>query len=151
MVGDLAYVSSSDLSLPKGRASKLLLKYIGPFKVLDANLSTSSYKIELPAQLRARHLHDRFHRSKLQPYHANDDSLFPHREGKVLYDFGTPDDQEWLVDKIQSHKWDGDVLMFQVCWNLGDTTWESVETCNELHALDDYLALIGAANLSQLP
>ncbi len=151
VIGDLAYVSSSDLSLPKGRASKLLLKYIGPFKVLDANLSTSSYKIELPAQLRARHLHDRFHRSKLQPYHANDDSLFPHREGKVLYDFGTPDDQEWLVDKIQSHKWDGDVLMFQVCWNLGDTTWESVEMCNELHALDDYLALIGATDLSQLP
>ena len=58
MVGDLAYVSSSDLSLPKGRASKLLLKYIGPFKVLDANPSTSSYKIELPAQLWVRHLHD---------------------------------------------------------------------------------------------
>ncbi len=40
--------------------------------------------------------------------------------------------------------------MFQVRWNLGDTTWESVETCNELHALNDYLALIGATDLLQL-
>ena len=118
--------------------------------MLEANPSTSSYKIKLPAQLWARHLHDRFHQSKLWPYHANDDSLFLHQEGKVLYDFGTPDDQEWLVDEIQSHKWDGDVLMFQVRWNLGDTTWESVETCNELHALNDYLALIGATDLLQL-
>ena len=57
-VGDLVYVSSSDLSLPKGQASKLLPKYIGPFRVLEANPSTSSYKIKLPAQLWARHLHD---------------------------------------------------------------------------------------------
>jgi len=131
--------------------SKLLPKYISLFRVLDANPSTSSYKIKLPAQLWAQHLHDQFHRSKLWPYHTNDNSLFLHWEGKVLYDFSTPDDQEWLVDEIQSHKWDGDDLMFQVCWNLSDTTWESVETCNELHALDDYLALIGTANLLQLP
>ncbi len=150
-VSDHVYVSSLDLSLLKGRASKLLPKYIGPFRVLDANPSTSSYKIKLPTQLRARHLHDRFHQSKLWPYHANDDSLFLHQEGKVLYDFGTPDDQEWLVDEIQSHKWDGDVLMFQVHWNLSDTTWESVETCNKLHALNDYLALLGTADLLQLP
>ena len=47
-VGNLVYVSSLDLSLSKGQASKLLPKYIGPFRVLNANLSTSSYKIKLP-------------------------------------------------------------------------------------------------------
>jgi hypothetical protein len=51
MQGDLIYVSTADLSLPKGRAMKLLLKYVSPFKVLDTQLSTSNYKIELPAQL----------------------------------------------------------------------------------------------------
>ena len=34
VAGDLVYVSTSDLSLPKGRAMKLLPKYIGPFKML---------------------------------------------------------------------------------------------------------------------
>jgi hypothetical protein len=42
-VSDLIYVSSTDLSLPKGRAVKLLPKYIGPFKVIDAQSSTSNY------------------------------------------------------------------------------------------------------------
>jgi len=59
--GDLVYVSMADLSLPKGQAKKLLLKYIGPFKILDAWMDTSSYQVELPAQLCVRCLHDRFH------------------------------------------------------------------------------------------
>ena len=50
--GDLVYVSTEDLSLPKGRASKLLPKYIGPFKIIDACLEISAYAIELPKQLR---------------------------------------------------------------------------------------------------
>jgi hypothetical protein len=36
IVGDLVYISTADLSLLKGQASKLLLKYVSPFKVLDA-------------------------------------------------------------------------------------------------------------------
>jgi hypothetical protein len=50
-VGDLIYVSTADLSLPKGRALKLLPKYVGPFKILTAHASTSTYQIELPVQL----------------------------------------------------------------------------------------------------
>src|SRR4029077_9744359 len=99
-VGDSVFVSTSYLSLPKGRATKLLLKYVSPFKILEAHLNTSTYKVELPAQLKARNLHDRFHRSKLHPYHTNDDMLFPHQEAHMFYNFGAPDDQEWLVDKI---------------------------------------------------
>jgi len=149
--GDLVYVSTADLSLPRGRAAKLLPKYVGPFKVLDAQSSTSTYKIELPAQLRARNLHDRFHRSKLRPYHANDDALFPHREAHMFYDFGTPDDQEWLVEEILAHKWDRNQLSFQVHWNLGDTTWEPLEACKDLQALDEYLQLLGVEDIAGLP
>jgi hypothetical protein len=150
-VGDLVYVSTANLSLPKGRAVKLLPKYVGPFKVLDAQARTSSYRIDLPTQLRARNLHDRFHRSKLRPYHANDDALFPHREAHAYYDFGTPDDQEWLVEEILAHKWDRNQLYFQVHWNLGDTTWEPSEVCKDLQALDDYLQLLGVKDASDLP
>jgi hypothetical protein len=151
VAGDLVYVSTENLSLPKGRATKLLPKYVGPFKVLDAQPSTSSYRVELPTQLRARHLHDRFHRSKLRPYHANDDALFPHREAQAFYDFGTPDDQEWLVEELVSHKWDRNKLLFQVLWNMGDTTWESHEECKDLQALDDYLQLCGVDTPADLP
>ena len=151
VVGDLVYVSTADLSLPKGRASKLLPKYVGPFKVLDAQPNTSNYKIELPTQLRARNLHDRFHRSRLRPHLANDDALFPHREAHMFYDFGTPDDQEWLVEEILAHKWDKRELSFQVHWNMGDTTWETLDTCKDLQALDAYLQLIGVEDPSDLP
>ena len=51
VAGDLVYVSTVDLSLPKGQASKLLLKYVGPFKILDVQPSVSTYKVELPTQL----------------------------------------------------------------------------------------------------
>jgi hypothetical protein len=140
-VGDLVYVSSADLLLPKGHAVKLLPKYIGPFKVIDAQSSTSNYHVELLAQLQVRNLHDRFHQSKLCPYQANDDVLFPHQEAHRFYDFGTPDDQEWLVEEILAHKWEGNQLLFQIHWNLGDTTWEPLESCEALQALDEYLHL----------
>jgi hypothetical protein len=149
--GDLVYISAEDLALPKGRATKLLPCYVGPFKVLEAHTDKSTYRVKLPAQLRAHNLHDRFHQSKLRPHFANDDALFPHREAHVFYDFGNPDDQEWLVEEILAHKWDRNTLVFQVHWNLGDTTWESLETCNDLQALQEYLQLIGVAEPWLLP
>jgi hypothetical protein len=151
MVSNLIFVSTADLSLPKGRMAKLLLKYVGPFKVLDMNLSTSSYRIELLTQLWAQHLHDQFHQCKLCPYHANDDTLFSYREVHMFYDFGTPDNWEWLVDKIVDHMWDTDHLLFQIHWNMGNSTWESFETCRDLQALDDYLHLLGIDDPFTLP
>jgi Integrase zinc binding domain len=104
--GDLVYVSTADLSLPKGRARKLMPKYIGPFKVIDARPEVSTYSVDLPTTLKARRIHNRFHRSRLRAHIANDDALFPHREAHPFYDFGTPNDQEWLVDAILAHNWD---------------------------------------------
>ena len=69
----------------------------------------------------------------------------------MFYDFSAPDDQEWLVEEILAHKWDKNRLSFQVHWNLGDTTWESLDTCKDLQALDAYLELIGVADPSDLP
>ena len=149
--GDLVYVSMVDLSLPKGRASKLLPKYVGPFKILDAQPSVLTYKVELPTQLRARNLHDCFHRSKLRPYYANNDALFPHCEVHMFYNFDMPDDQEWLVEEILSHQWDKNRLSFQILWNLGNTTWEPYMACKDLQALDDYLQLLRVTLPSELP
>ena len=41
--GNLIYLSMRNLNLPKGRARKLCLKYIGPYKVLRAKLESSNY------------------------------------------------------------------------------------------------------------
>jgi hypothetical protein len=49
--GDLVYLSTKNLSLPKGQASKLMPKYVGPYKVLQAYPETSNYTLELPSEL----------------------------------------------------------------------------------------------------
>jgi hypothetical protein len=52
-VGDLIYLSTENLSLPKGWAKKLLPKYIGPYKVMEAHNQASTIKLELLAALEA--------------------------------------------------------------------------------------------------
>jgi len=37
--------------MPKGRANKLVPKYVGPYKIMKAIPSTSNYKLELPMEL----------------------------------------------------------------------------------------------------
>ena len=41
--------------------------------------------------------------------------------------------------------------MFQVKWNMGDTTWEPHKACNDLQALDNYLDLLGVKQVGDLP
>jgi hypothetical protein len=69
----------------------------------------------------------------------------------MFYDFGAPDDQEWLVNEILAHKWDRSCLSFHIQWNMGDTTWEPYEACKNLQALDNYLWLLGVEEPSNLP
>jgi len=37
--------------MPKGRASKLVPKYVGPYKIMKAIPLTSNYELELPIEL----------------------------------------------------------------------------------------------------
>jgi len=39
------------MAMPKGRANKLVLKYVGPYKITKAIPSTSNYELELPIEL----------------------------------------------------------------------------------------------------
>ena len=105
----------------------------------------------ITAELVHRRLCPCFHVGLLRPHHANDDALFPNRHYPDPYDFGAPDDAEWYVKEIMAHRWKGHVIEFEVKWSLGDTTWESLENCNELAALDLYLALLGAKDWQDLP
>ena len=148
--GDLVYQSTKGFSLPKGRATKLLPKYVGPYKVVEALPHTSNYKLELPEELVKRRSHPVVHVGLLRPLHANDDVLLLNRTSGEAYDSGAPDDAQWLGDKITGHKWQGKKLSLQVRWNLGDTTWEPVASGDELETLDRYLVLMGVTDWQQL-
>ena len=139
-----------NLSLPKGQASKLLPKFIGPYKVLRALPESSNYELELPEELKCRQIHPCFHVSLLRPHHPNNDTLFPNRHTPEAYDFSAPDDTEWYVEEITAHRWVGRNIQFEVKWRLGDTTWEPLANCNELAALDSYLLLMGISDWRDL-
>jgi hypothetical protein len=62
---DLVYVSSNDLKIPKGRARKLVPKFVGPYKVVK-DYKNDSFTVDLPLELKRRGVHDVFHSSKLR-------------------------------------------------------------------------------------
>jgi len=55
----------------------------------------------------------------------------------VIRIFGDAEDEEWLVDDILAHRWEGNKVSFLVQWNLGDTTWKPYNNAmNSLHSID---------------
>lgn len=151
-VGSKVYLSTENLTLPKGRAEKLAPKYVGPYPIIGRNEAKSTYTLELPPELRRRRIHNVFHARLLRPHHPNDNQMFPNRDAGHYYDFGKDPEQEWVVDEIVNHEWGPKGLRFRVRWSLGDLTWESRRKCEELAALDRYLELRGvtcAEDLSQ--
>lgn len=92
--------------------------------------------------------------SKLRPFIENDDTRFPRREARKYYDFGDDPDAEWVVASIEDHKWGNSERAkpkFLVQWELGDQTWESLASCQDLAALDKYLELMGVESITDLP
>ena len=150
-VNDLVYISTKNLRLPKGRATKLLPKYIGPYPIVKARPEKSTYQIGLPTELAKRGIHQNFHVSILRKHIPSDDSLFPNRNLSDPYDFGDPDSAEWLVNEIIGHHWDGRRIFFHIKWDLGDITVEPYHTCKKLQALDRYLELYGIKEWKELP
>lgn len=113
-IDDLIYLSTVNLNLPKQRTQKLAPKYIGPFCVVKSYPGTSTYELELSAKLAAQQIHPVFHVSLLWPFEPNDDSLFPSHESKHFHNFGMPDDDEWLVNKIVGHHFVDNYIEFNI-------------------------------------
>src|SRR5882762_6933150 len=88
-------------------------------------------------------IHPRFHVSLLRLFKPNDDTLSPGQESKHFYDFGMPDDDKWLVNKIMGHHFIGKSIEFNVRWTAGDHIWEPYVYVKDLEALDHYYALMG--------
>lgn len=150
-VGKRVFLSTENLALPKGRARKLMPRFIGPYKVVRANPGTSDYTLELPDTLRRRRIHPTFHISRLRPYEPNDEVMFPSRDAHVFYDFGLDSEEEYEVDEIIAHRWVGRTIEFYVRFKDGDIFWESYDNCKDLAALDRYLELHGVSMWRRLP
>ena len=101
--GDPVYLSTQNLTLPKGRARKLVPKFIGPYTVKEAHNAASTVTLELPPELTKRRILPTFHASLIRQHVANNDDLFPHRDITSFYNFGAEGDQEWLIDEIIAH------------------------------------------------
>ena len=70
----------------------------------------------------------------------------------MYYDFGSADEPDWFVDEILGHRWVNQTdLELQICWTLGDVTWEPLAECKELKALDEYLDLRSVKRPHDLP
>ena len=106
-IGSLVYLSTKNLTLPKGRARKLCPRFIGPYKVLEAQPDTSNYVLELPVALQGRRIHPKFHVALLRRHYPSRDSEFPNRAQPEPYDFGIPKEMEWFVNEIIGHRWTG--------------------------------------------
>ena len=108
------YLSTENLTLPKGRSRKLMPKFIGPYPVTKIHSPESRYDLDLPAELKAQRIHPSFHISCLRPFNKNDNKVFPKREVRAYYDFGDAEDNEWLVDEILAHQWNKNSVSFLV-------------------------------------
>jgi hypothetical protein len=82
-VDNRIYLSTQNLTLPKGRARKLVPQYIVPYRVTEAHNKASTVTLELPDDLKNRHVSPTFHTNLVRRYIANNDDLFPKWEASV--------------------------------------------------------------------
>src|SRR5260221_13690797 len=136
------YISTKNLSLPKGQASKLLPKYIGPYEILEVFPDSSNYVLKLLPELECRGIFPKFHISHLAPHEPNDSLIFLGRAAQIFYDFGDDPKREYQVSEIVTHTWDVDnCLWFCIKWGIGNLTWEPLSNVDDITALDEYLTL----------
>lgn len=141
-VGDLAMVDLRDRRMRyksrrgDGRAAKLFARWDGPYKVLEANTDTSTYRLDLPA---GDHAHPVFHASKLKPYRSNDKEDFPQRAEPRPEPIDVEGEQEWLVERIVDEKGRGLRRKFLVKWEGypdSENTWEPLGNVDATEAYD---------------
>lgn len=150
-IDNQVYLSTKNLNLPHGRAIKLLPKYIGPYTILGADRSNSTYTLDLPSILAERGLHPVYHVSLLRPFFPSDDEMFPNRALRSAYDLEGPREEEHTVEEILAHRWTGNKLELLIKWSLGVSSWISYYHARHLEALDAYLNLRGVSDWRKLP
>jgi len=75
--GDHVYFSTQNLALPKGRARKLVPKFIGPYIVNEVHNTASTIMLELPEELTRRQIMSTFHASLIRQMSRTTITYFP--------------------------------------------------------------------------
>jgi len=146
--GDLVYISTKNISFPKGTSRKLVPKFIGPYRIIK-DFGNNSYRIDLPDNLKQRGVHNVFHSSLLRVHIPNDDRLFPGRRDDQLEDLGGTN-REWAVDRILGHRGSHSDTKFEIQWTAGDKSWLPYHELSHLRALTDYFEAIGVTGIENL-
>ena len=69
---ELVYISTKNMSFPKGLAWKLVPKYVGPYPIIR-DFRNNSFHVQILNSMRQHGIHDVFYSSLLQPHVPNDD------------------------------------------------------------------------------
>src|SRR5258708_24517687 len=108
--GDLVYLSTKNLNLPKHRVRKLMLIFIRLYPIAKANPGTLNYTMKFLIKLEAWNIHPTFHVLLLKPHVPNNDDRFPSCDFQVYHNFRYGNEAEQEVAKILAHQWDGQSL-----------------------------------------
>jgi hypothetical protein len=146
--GDLVYLSTKNLSIPKGHARKLAPKFIGRYQILE-DYKNDTFKLNLSPELKQHGLHPSFHVHLLRIHIPNDDRRFPGRQMGQLSSLGNA--EEWAVAGIATHHGKGTGALFEVTWKAGDKAWLPYQEISHLEALTQYLEAQGVDSIEKLP
>jgi hypothetical protein len=135
--GDLVYLSTKNLKIPKERVRKLVPKYIGPFKIIQVVVPGATFKLELPPDMVKRRIYDTFHADLLRPHVENDDQRFPGRTWEHIT-YVPLEGVNNVIEEILGYKKIGDKFIFYALWSDKHITEEPLESVSDSTAFADY-------------
>ena len=148
-VGDMVLLSSKNITMQTPGTNKLLPKYLGPFKVLEA-LSPVSYRLDLPPSMKCYNV---FHASLLLEYKTDGRDQPP--PPPLAFDDG--EGGQWCeIDRVLSHRKTTlpgsgtTVTQYLVKWSgYGDewNEWRDEVGVSEV-ATEEYWARLGGRSAS---
>lgn len=141
------YLSTENLSLPKGCASKLSPKFTGLYWIIE-DYRNNSFKLDLPSELKQHGLHPAFHANLLQAHVPNDDCKFPRHQLNQIASLGNS--EEWAVQEIKTHQGKGRDALFKLVWKTGDHAWMPYHKISHLEVVNQYLEAVGASSIDTL-
>ena len=147
--GDFIYLSTKNISIPKGQAHKLAPKYLGLFPITRTVKEGATYQLGLSNKLTKWGINQTFHALLLRLHVPNNDRCFPGRMPIQIPGF-RESLGEWIVDRIVTHHGKGHRSQFQILWKVGDKSWVSYQEVAHLNVLKQYCELMGVEDATEL-
>ncbi|KAG9225880.1 hypothetical protein CCMSSC00406_0006498 [Pleurotus cornucopiae] len=143
-IGDSVYLSTSNrrreyMHSGEGRVAKFMPRFDGPYKIIRANPSRSSYTLDMP---NTPNTFPTFHASLLRPFVANDSDLFPSRELEQPDPVQVDGEEEWLVECIIDERkgcCGAEFLVRYKGYGADEDRWLCRADVEDLEALDTWM------------